>query len=107
MWYLHPIFKPHRGVFCMNARPHHRALAAFPKQNEKCPGGWAPLESTEPLALRNKLYIIFSLDKIREQMRSEMENISEKITEEGGQFGLLIPNSVSWTSFSSDYYVLP
>ena len=73
------------------------------------PGGrWAPLELTEPLAGRNKLlYIIFSLDKIREQMRSEMENISEKITEEGGQFGMLIPNSVSWISFSFDYYVLP
>ena len=29
-------------------------------------------------------HIIFSSDKIREQMRSEMENISEKKAEEGG-----------------------
>ena len=32
-------------------------------------------------------------------MRSEMENISEKVTEEGGQFGILIPNSITWTPF--------
>ena len=42
-------------------------------------------------------HIIFPY--IREQMRSEMENISEKITEEGGQFGILIPNSITWTPF--------
>ena len=23
-------------LFCMNARPHHRAFAGFPKQNDKC-----------------------------------------------------------------------
>ena len=39
---LHYIFEPHRGAF-----------AAFPKQNDKCPGergggGWARLELTEP-----------------------------------------------------------
>ena len=45
--------------------------------------------------------IVFSLDKIREQMRSKMENISEKITEEGGQFRMLIPNSITWTLFQS------
>ena len=32
-------------------------------------------------------------------MRSEMKNISEKITEEGGQFPKLILNSVTWTPF--------
>ena len=40
-------------------------------------------------------HIIFSLDQIREQM----ETISKKITEEGGQFRMLIPNSVAWTLF--------
>ena len=34
-------------------------------------------------------------------MRSEMENISQKITEEGGQFRMLIPNSITWTLFQS------
>ena len=34
-------------------------------------------------------------------MRSEMENISEKMTEEGGQFRMLIPNSITWTPFLS------
>ena len=32
-------------------------------------------------------------------MRSEMENVSEKMTEEGGQFRMLIPNSITWTPF--------
>ena len=32
-------------------------------------------------------------------MRSEMENISEKMTEEGGQFPMLIPDSITWTPF--------
>ena len=45
------------------------------------------------------IYTIFSLDKIREQMRSEMENISEKIAEEGGQFRMLIPNTVTRAPF--------
>ena len=40
-------------------------------------------------------HIIFSLDQIREQT----ETISKKITEEGGQFRMLIPNSVAWTLF--------
>ena len=46
--------------------------------------------------MRNKPYHFFSLGKIREQMRSEMENISGKITEEGGQFRMLIPTSITW-----------
>ena len=33
-------------------------------------------------------------------MRSEMENVSEKITEEGGQFLMLILNSITWKPFS-------
>ena len=37
-------------------------------------------------------------------MRSEMENISEKITEEGGQFRMLIPNTVTWTPFFINMY---
>ena len=45
------------------------------------------------------IYTTFSLDKIREQMRSEMENISEKIAEEGGEFRMLIPNTVTRTPF--------
>ena len=32
-------------------------------------------------------------------MTSEMENISQKMTEEGGQFRMLIPNSITWTPF--------
>ena len=32
-------------------------------------------------------------------MRSEMEKISGKITEEGGQFRMLIPTSVTWKPF--------
>ena len=40
-------------------------------------------------------HIVFSFDKIREQVRGEMENIGKKITEEG----MLIPNSITWTSF--------
>ena len=38
-------------------------------------------------------HTVFSLDKIREQVRGEMENVSEKISEEG----MLIPNSITWT----------
>ena len=49
--------------------------------------------------MRNKPYHFFSLGKIREQMRSEMENISGKITEEGGQFRMLIPTSITWKPF--------
>ena len=49
--------------------------------------------------MRNKPYHVFSLGKIREQMRSEMENISGKITEEGGQFRMLIPTSITWKPF--------
>jgi len=37
-------------------QPHRGALAAFPKQNDKCPtnawGGWARLELTEPLSCK-------------------------------------------------------
>ena len=32
-------------------------------------------------------------------MRSEMENISGKITEEGGQFRMLIATSITWKPF--------
>ena len=39
-------------------------------------------------------------------MRSEMENISEKITEEGGQFRMLTPNTVTWTPFLLIYIVI-
>ena len=46
--------------------------------------------------MRNIPYHFFSLAKIREQMRSEMKNISGKITEEGGQFRMLIPTSITW-----------
>ena len=49
--------------------------------------------------MRNKPYHFFSLAKIREQMRSEMKNISGKITEEGGQFRMLIPTSITWKPF--------
>ena len=48
------------------------------------------------IAVRNKPYHFFSLGKTREQMRSEMGNISEKITEEGGQFRMFIPTSITW-----------
>ena len=42
----------------MNTWPHRRAFAAFPKQNDKCPGrGWARLELTEPLTIQiSKIY---------------------------------------------------
>ena len=49
--------------------------------------------------MRNIPYHFFSLAKIREQMRSEMKNISGKITEEGGQFRMLIPTSITWKPF--------
>ena len=44
-----PYFKVPPWVFCINARPLRGAFAAFPKQNDKCPGEWARLELTEPL----------------------------------------------------------
>ena len=52
-----PYLKAHRGFFCMNTRPHRGAFAAFPKQNDKCPGvGWAHLELTDPLCLNKTLF---------------------------------------------------
>ena len=49
MGHLHPILRPHRGFFCMNARPHCGAFAAFPKKKKKwqMSGRWARLELTE------------------------------------------------------------
>ena len=44
-----PYFKAPSWVFCMNARPHRGTFAAFPKQNDKCPGRWARVELSEPL----------------------------------------------------------
>ena len=45
-----PYFKAPSWGFCINARPQRGAFAAFPKQNDKCPGGGrARLELTEPL----------------------------------------------------------
>ena len=41
-----------RGIcilfFCVNARPHRVAFAGFPKEKDKCRGGGARLELTEP-----------------------------------------------------------
>ena len=50
---LAPYFKvPTWVFFCMIARSHHEAYAAFPKQNSSVGGGgggeWAHLELTEP-----------------------------------------------------------
>ena len=56
-WGICTLFESPPWGFCMNTRPHRGAFAAFPKQNDKCPGvGWAHLELTEPLCLNKTLF---------------------------------------------------